>query len=177
MARPIPLGPVVFGRGDDPSPKNLLPPAVHRHAGREWVLARSDPSSQPETIAGSIGRQRPDRSDHTGRHLLTRLIPLAAHHDVGFAGLGQLLHHEGLFDFNRLDLLFQFSQGLFLLVRQLGVARTEHQVEAILQGVPPGDGFGVVFEWDGRAIDEIDRRLAVVAILRLDRRVIEERQK
>ena len=87
----------VVGRGDEAAAEVMLPDPVDHHPRREWMARTGEPLGELEPAAPrGGGRERgvAEHRDKSPRHLLARLIGLAATLDAGI-GRSPLGHRVG----------------------------------------------------------------------------------
>ena len=90
------LQPEILGGFDDAIAEELLPEAVHLHAGGEWVFRSHRPLGEAEAVFRGILRHRWEsgRGGALARAVLERLVVGAAVEDIGLNGSRALFHHH-----------------------------------------------------------------------------------
>ena len=85
-------------RAHDAAPENFLPDAIHRHARRQRIFGRDQPSRQCESRGLLARGQRRQNRECAGLHLGAVLAPIALHVNVRFRRRVVLEQHRRVAD-------------------------------------------------------------------------------
>ena len=94
MTRRIALRAEILAAAHQTRAEELLPVAVHRHAGGERILAAHQPAREAEPVRWQIGRRFRQHGRSGRGDPLAGLVIRAAHEDESRARLLLLLHHQ-----------------------------------------------------------------------------------
>ena len=91
----FPVDAEILGGLHQPGAEDLLPEAVHRHAGGERMLGPQQPLGETEAVPRQLGRHGRKERGRRRLDFFPPLVVIAAEEHVGLGRLGALLHHVG----------------------------------------------------------------------------------